>query len=275
MSDESGEDGTLFETQVGTKLREARESQGISLDDIARTTRIPLRQLENIENSDYEKLPAPTYSIGFVKAFSQAVGLDPKEMAAAFREEINHGAATQTSGDFFEPTDPARVPPRSLAWIAAAIAVVLIIAYALWRSGVFGLDADDRARMAAGTDPSAVAEQGESANPAQAAPAAPPPADGAVVLEATETVWLRIYDGDTGDRIYETEMQAGDSYEVPTTAENPMIRTGRADALRVTVGGQPVDPIGPPQTVISDVSLLPSALARPRPQSAPTPEPAN
>lgn len=269
MSDESGEDGTLFETPVGTKLREARESQSISLEDIARTTRIPLRQLENIENSDYEKLPAPTYSTGFVKAYALAVGLDPKAMAAAFREEIDYGSATQASGDYFEPTDPARVPPRSLAWIAAAIAIALIAAYALWRSGVFGLDADDRARMAAGTEPSAASEQADGVATEQATPTAPPPADGAVVLEATDTVWLRIYDGETGDRIHETEMQAGDRYEVPADAANPMIRTGRADALRVTVGGQPVDPIGPPQTVISDVSLLPADLVRPRPQAAP------
>lgn len=271
MSDESDEDGTLFETPVGTKLREARESQSISLEDIARSTRIPLRQLQNIENSDYEKLPAPTYSTGFVKAYALAVGLDAKAMAAAFREEIDHGSAHQTGGDYFEPTDPARVPPRSLAWIAAAIAVILIAAYALWRSGIFGLDGDDRARMAAGTEPSALSEQADSAGPSQSAPATPPPADGAVVLEATDTVWLRIYDGETGDRIHETEMQAGDRYEVPGNAERPMIRTGRADALRVTVGGQAVDPIGPPQTVISDVSLLPADLARPRPQSAPGP----
>lgn len=262
MSEESGEDGTLFETQVGTRLREARESQGISLDDITRSTRISLRQLQNIENSDYDNLPAPTYSTGFVKSYSLAVGLDPKAMAAAFREEIAHESATHATGDYFEPTEAARVPPRSLAWIAAGIAVALIIAYALWRSGIFGLDADDRARMAAGTEPAVASEQAKSVVPSQAMPT-PPPADGAVVLEATDTVWLRIYDGETGDRVHETEMQTGDRYEVPADAERPMIRTGRADALRVTVGGRVVDPIGPPQTVISDISLLPADLARP------------
>ncbi len=266
MSEEGGEDAALFDSQVGTRLRDARESQGISLDDIAKTTRIPLRQLQNIENSDYEKLPAPTYSTGFVKAYALAVGLDAPALAKEFREEINYRSTGEAAGDFFEPTDPSRVPPRTLAWIAAAIAVVLIAGYALWRSGMFGLDGDDRARMAAGTD-EPIATEAAQADPASASNTTPPPTDGAVVIEAIDTVWLRIYEQDSGDRIYEAEMQAGDRYEVPSDAERPAIRTGRADGLRITVGGQPVDPIGPAQTIVSDVSLLPADLAQPRPQA--------
>jgi cytoskeletal protein RodZ len=267
MSEESGEDAALFETKVGTQLREARESQGIALDDIARSTRIPLRALENIEASNYEALPAPTYSTGFVKSFARAVGLDAQELGRAFRQEIDYRPVSETVGDYFEPTDPARVPPRSLAWIAAAIAVLLIAAYALWRSGLFGMNEDDRARMAAGTDVQPVAEA--SSPSGTAAPAARVPANGAVVLEATDTVWLRIDEQETGDRIYEAEMQAGDRYEIPATAREPVIRTGRANAIRVTVGGAAVDPLGPPDTIISGISLLPADLARPRPQPAP------
>lgn len=272
MSEETDEDAAPARASVGTRLREAREARGISLDEIAKSTRIPLRQLENIEASNYNALPAPTYSTGFVKSYAMAVGLNAKDLGQAFREEIDYRSVSETVGDYFEPTDPARVPPRSLAWIAAGIALLLILAYAIWRSGLFGADSDDRARMAAGTDeqPAAEAAPTASGGPATRRPAAP--ATGQVVLEAEETVWLRVYDLETGDRIYEAEMAPGDVYEVPATARHPAIRTGRADALRVTVGGQRVDPLGPPQTIISDVSLLPVDLARPRPQ--PTPEPA-
>lgn len=274
MSEDNEEDAALFESLVGSKLRDARESQGISLEDIAKSTRIPLRQLQNIENSDYEKLPAPTYSVGFVKAYAKVVGFDVPETAAAFREEINFRSSGQTAGDFFEPTDPARVPPRSLAWIAAGIAILLIIGYALWRSGMFGLDADDRARMAAGTDAPAASESADDGTSQTAAAPVPPPTEGTVMIEATDTVWLRIYELESGDRIYEAELQAGETYEIPSDAVQPAIRTGRADALRMTVAGQMVDPVGPPQTVVSDVSLLPADLARPRPAAMESP-PAN
>ncbi len=265
--EEEGEDAALFEARVGTTLKEARESKAVELADIAKATRIPLRQLENIENSDYDKLPAPTYSTGFVKAYAREVGLDQNEIAARFREEISYRTANETAGDYFEPTDPARVPPRSLAMIAAAIAIVLAIGYGVWRSGMFGEGDEDLQRLAAGGDDPGVEQTADGA-PATGNAANRPPANGAVVIEATETVWFRVYDMESGDRIHEAELQPGERYQVPASAENPAIRTGRADALRVTVGGQQVAPLGPPETVISDISLLPADLVRRRPANA-------
>lgn len=264
--DEADENGALFESRVGTILKDARESSAIALEDVAKTTRIPLRQLENIENSNYEQLPASTYSIGFVKAYAREVGLDQNAIAAQFREEIDFRSPGEAARNNFEPTDPARVPPRSLAWIAAFIGIALILGYGAWRSGWFGESADDLQRLAANGDDAAAAGADDaeatmqSGNAGAGGEAAP--ASGAVILEATGTVWFRVYDLDTGERIYEAELQPGERYRVPASAENPAIRTGRADSIRVTVGGRAVAPLGPPETVISDVSLLPQNLAR-------------
>lgn len=267
MSDEIGEDAAEGENRVGDILREARESRGMSLEEIAKSTRVPMRHLENIENGDYTDLPAPTYSTGFVKAYARAVGLNQETVGQAFRDEIQYRTTQETTEDYFEPADPSRVPPRSLAWIAAAIAIILAIAYALWRSGTFGLDGDDRARLAAGTDqPVASAAADSAADTPRAAARRQPAAaaTGPVILEAQDVVWLRVYDLESGDRIFESELQPGETYEVPADAEHPAIRTARAEGLSVTVGGRRVAPLGPPETVIADVSLLPADLARRR-----------
>jgi transcriptional regulator with XRE-family HTH domain len=270
MPEDETEEAALFESRVGIQLHEARESQGITLEEIAKSTRISIRYLENLETGDYSNLPAPTYSTGFVKAFARAVGLDEQEIGNAFRAEINYRPRSEGPSDLFEPTDPARIPPRGLAWIAAAIAVVLIIGYAVWRSGAFGMDADDRARLAAGTEPQEIvntpAGSGGSAASATAAPASVP--TGTVVLVANDVVWLRISELESGDRIFEAELQPGDRYEVPATARQPVIRTGRPEGLRVTVGGQAVAPLGDADTVVNDVSLLPADLVRRRPARA-------
>ena len=50
---------------MGEQLRDAREAKGITLEDIAAQTRIPTRHLESIEKSEWDNLPAPTYTIGF------------------------------------------------------------------------------------------------------------------------------------------------------------------------------------------------------------------
>src|SRR3546814_8118622 len=81
----------------------------------------------------------------------------------------------------------------------------------------------------------------------------PAPPAGNVVLTATDTVWLRIYDGND-KRLFEKEMAAGETYTVPADAQNPQILTGRPQALRVTIGGKEVAPLGPADRTITDRS---------------------
>ena len=69
--------------RVGLMLRQAREERGLTLDDVARITRVPLRTLEAIEDGDRTALPAPVYVRGFVRAFARAVGVAPEDAVAA------------------------------------------------------------------------------------------------------------------------------------------------------------------------------------------------
>ena len=51
MQGEPADEATLFPRRIGEKLRETRVSQGLELSDIAARTRIPLRHLAAIEQS--------------------------------------------------------------------------------------------------------------------------------------------------------------------------------------------------------------------------------
>jgi hypothetical protein len=95
------------------------------------------------------------------------------------------------------------------------------------------------------------------------------PATGDVVLTAKETVWARVYDAN--DKVlFEKEMVAGERYLVPADANNPKIRTGRADLITVTVGGKEVAALGPAERTIKDVGISAAALAA-RPPVLPPP----
>ena len=76
--DEIDEDGIVT---VGQRLKEAREAAGLSIEDVAATTRIPTRHLASLEIGDWDQLPASTYSVGFAKNYATAVGLDKAEIA--------------------------------------------------------------------------------------------------------------------------------------------------------------------------------------------------
>lgn len=68
-------------TELGQKLREAREAKGFSLDQLQEMTKIQKRYLVSIEEGNYDVLPGEFYVRGFIKQYAEAVGLNPEEIA--------------------------------------------------------------------------------------------------------------------------------------------------------------------------------------------------
>ena len=91
------EQDQLFGTPVGERLRAAREEKGMSLDDVARQTRIPIRHLEHIERGEWDALPATTYSVGFARSYANCVGLDGPAIGAELREHLGGIPRNQTA----------------------------------------------------------------------------------------------------------------------------------------------------------------------------------
>jgi hypothetical protein len=138
--------------------------------------------------------------------------------------------------------------------IAGGLIVVLIVLYAIWRSSL-----DDSE-----PSPGAVATTETKAPAAQprAVPPRPQPqavAGQPVTLVATEEVWLRISDG--GASLFQGILAPGQRFEIPPTAQRPLLRTGRPQVLRATIGAQDLGPLEPIERTVSDVSLRPEDLA--------------
>lgn len=248
--------GTVGDT-VGAQLKAARTKKKMNLEDIAAQTRIPLRHLESIEQSAWERLPAPTYTIGFAKAYAGAVGVDRTEVGDRLRDELGGHRYAVSSPEVFEPADPARSMPRWLVIgaIAAVIVLILVLSWLNERS----LDEPEEA----------------VANVAAPAPAPPPPvqrpapaAQGPVVLTATAPAWIQVTD--QGKSLFSGELASGQSFTVPATATAPLLKAGKPEALRVNVGSAVAPPVGPAGKVASNVSLLPADLMR-GPAAAPAP----
>ncbi len=242
---------------VGEKLKAERERRGLSLDDIALRTRIPMRHLEAIESSEYEKLPGSTYAIGFTRTYARALEMDDAKIGSELRLELTQSGigGFQATTPNYEPTDPSSVPSRTLAWTAAAIGAVIIGGFLIWRSYFMN---GDLPNLETETAEQTTTTQAVTPKPA-AAPAAVNPS-GEVTLTAKDVVWIKIYD-ETRKRLFEAEMKAGDKYVVPVDAANPMIVTGRPQMLTVTIDGKEVAPLGTAERTIADVGVSAAKLA--------------
>ena len=236
---------------VGEQLRQARESKKLSLEDIASSTRIPRRHLESLESGDWSRLPAPTYTLGFAKSYAGAVGLDRAAIGEQLRGEMGRTRPDTSTPEVFQPADPARTMPKWLV-LGAIAAVILIALFFSWFQN----------RSLSAPDDAAVAEAPVASTPQAATPQQPQQqaANGPVVLSATEPSWIQVTDG--GRTLFQGELTPAQPFQVPATATAPVLRAGKPEALRVTVGGQPAPPVGPPGRVASNVSLRAPDLMR-------------
>lgn len=257
---------------AGVQLRTAREACGLELTHIAAETRIPLRHLEAIEAGNFESLPSRAYALGFSRTFARAVGLDDVAITDAIRGELADGSMRRTvTTSGMEPGDPAKLPSAGLAWAGAFAALVLAIGAIAFFNSYFGAGAEPRP-LAAPEQAAQSAIASATAAEAEAEPALS--AGGAVVLTAMEDgVWLRLYEAG-GERIVERTLKQGEQVTVPVSATDPLVNTGRPDALAITVGGKSVARLSDKAVTMSAAAVSASALlARITPAPAPTPIP--
>ncbi len=73
--------------RVGQILREVREEKNLSVKDVSRDTNIAIKFVIALENEDYAQFPAETFTIGFLKNYSDYLKLDTAGMMNLYRGE--------------------------------------------------------------------------------------------------------------------------------------------------------------------------------------------
>lgn len=104
---------------VGSYLRKEREQRRISVAELAQTTRIPVRVLEQLENDELDDLPADVFVRGHIRACCRALGVSPEEAFAHYGKERVEEEAP--------PPLPAVYAPESGRRFGIAIALVILL----------------------------------------------------------------------------------------------------------------------------------------------------
>src|SRR5438874_13391968 len=99
-------------SSVGAHLRQLREARGVSLEEIARVTRVNSSYLQALETDDHPSLPVPVFTRGFIRAYCQALGEAPEQSLALYdgRGETPAPAAPGST-----PVSSGSVVPRAAA----------------------------------------------------------------------------------------------------------------------------------------------------------------
>src|SRR5512133_572362 len=105
---------------VGNYLRQQREAKAMSIEEVARATRVPMSSVERLESDQFDELPGEVFVRGFMKSYARAVGIDTDDVLA--RYTASRRVAWVTPLPISSPTRPARTKRYGVA-----IAFVLLL----------------------------------------------------------------------------------------------------------------------------------------------------
>lgn len=83
----------LLTMNVGMRLRKARESMNLSIEDIASHTRIQKKYLIAIEKGQYDLLPSAIYLRSYLRSYARIVGENPQLLIQSISTQENHTAS--------------------------------------------------------------------------------------------------------------------------------------------------------------------------------------
>jgi cytoskeletal protein RodZ len=110
---------------VGQFLRRHREERQMSVEEIARSTRMPMDSVTRIEADQFDELPGEVFVRGFLKSYARAVGLPAEDVLARYTSSRRIAWVTPL------PISSASRPPRSRRFGVAIAFVLLLILFTL------------------------------------------------------------------------------------------------------------------------------------------------
>lgn len=216
----------------GQALAARRVERGLSIEQVAASTRIRAEHLRALEADELDRFPAPVYARGYLRTYATYLGLDAQDLLASLPPNSKApGLALGLEKDWRQP----RVVLTTSAAAAAGLVLLagMFTGYA-WRQ----VTADQRAAASIASPPA----QTGAAPTAVASPAIQTRPI-VVGVRVTDSVWINV--------VVDGNPQYGDSGRTLTagsivyfTGVDVKITSGKAAATYITIDGRNLGPMG-------------------------------
>ena len=124
-------------TSVGQYLQKLRVEKGMSVEEVSRSTRVPISSVERMEADRFGELPGEVFVRGFLRSYARAVAVPPDDVLA--RYTASRRVAWVTPLPIVSPVRPA----RGRRFGVAIAFVLLLILFTLALSIVLRPRGDD------------------------------------------------------------------------------------------------------------------------------------
>ena len=142
--------------RLGDFLARVRESQGLSIEDLAERTKISVKMLHFIEASDWKSLPVEAYVRSYLNSVSSKLGLDTKAILKMYTQEVGSSYEIREAEPIknIAPVTEDEKKPRS-----KAVPIAIVVILALLIVGLHFVNREKAASDASANPPAAVAAE--------------------------------------------------------------------------------------------------------------------
>ncbi|WP_236712698.1 helix-turn-helix domain-containing protein [Peribacillus muralis] len=124
----------FYLSELGKRLKEAREAKALSLEDLQELTKIQKRYLVGIEEGNYSMMPGKFYVRAFIKQYCEAVGLDSEEILEQYKSEVPSVYSEEIPEQLSRVQSRKTIPAgdsKVVEMLPKILAVVLVIGAAI------------------------------------------------------------------------------------------------------------------------------------------------
>jgi cytoskeleton protein RodZ len=254
VTDNEDADGGGPQRRIGAIIRSAREDQGLTLEAVARDTRIHLSHLRAIEDMTPGMLGAPVYAKGYIRNYARHLKLDPDEILSRYLSEC---------AILSDPEKQEIAPPVVARKLPVALPVMglLVVALAVTAIGVFVFNSGD-----SGSQTESTASQGATDASGAVVPAGP-----ALRLVAVKRARIEVRGAD-GTKFLARFLSPGESY-TPRVGAGWTVTTEDGSAFEWRLGEDSLGLLAAEGGHVYAQSVDTAALRPPIPKPVAEPEP--
>ena len=119
----------------GERLKRERELREVSLEEVAKGTRIAERFLQALENEQWDKLPGGVFGRGFVRSIARYLGLSEENLLSEYDLARGEGAnpPAQKSPERI-PSPPKWIPAIAAVALVALVAGLIVGGHYAWKA---------------------------------------------------------------------------------------------------------------------------------------------
>lgn len=196
--------------EIGSTLREARVRRNLTLQQVEEDTKIRVKYVQAMENEEFDIMPGPTYVKGFLRTYSQYLGLDPDVIIGEYRSREPR-TVTRVHEEPFGGVSTLGKPRshRGRNTIVFVAVICLLVLGVIW---ILGRNQSPESQLPSQPDDLGLTSSSPTPSPSPIPTLTPVPVDDIVKITAKKgDCWIEVRrDGPEGVKLYSGTIREGE-----------------------------------------------------------------